>query len=159
MLERVIFHDKELMRKLVMFLGYYFDLTEDVFKFEDLNQYHIYKAAQDYETLKSGLGEYINKVERQRSKQVKTITGEYLRSVQEVQIANFLYLNGLDYEYEKPYPWGSLSTKKYTPDFYIVQGEHAVWLEHYALTEWYYSNVFTHKQIAKYRKAIQDTTM
>ena len=141
MLERVIFHDKELMRKLVMFLGYYFDLTEDVFKFEDLNQYHIYKAAQDYETLKSGLGEYINKVERQRSKQVKTITGEYLRSVQEVQIANFLYLNGLDYEYEKPYPWGSLSTKKYTPDFYIVQGEHAVWLEHYALTEWYYSNV------------------
>ena len=156
MLERVIFHDKELMRKLVMFLGYYFDLTEDVFKFEDLNQYHIYKAAQDYETLKSGLGEYINKVERQRSKQVKTITGEYLRSVQEVQIANFLYLNGLDYEYEKPYPWGSLSTKKYTPDFYIVQGEHAVWLEHYALTEWYYSNVFTPKQIAKYRKAIQD---
>ena len=156
MLEHVIFHDKELMRKLVLFLGYYFDLSEDVFKFENLNQYHLYKAAQDYETLKSGLGEYIRKVERQRNKQVKTITGEYLRSVQEVQIANFLYLNGLDYEYEKPYPWGSLSSKKYTPDFYITQGEHAVWLEHYALTEWGYSNIFTPQQIAKYKKAIRD---
>lgn len=156
MLERVIFHDKELMRKLVLFLGYYFDLTEDVFKFEDLNHYHLYKSAQNYETMKSSLGEYITKVEKQRSKQVKTLTGEYLRSVQEVQIANFLYLNGLDYEYERPYPFGSLSSKKYTPDFYIVQGEHIAWLEHYALTEWGYSNIFTPQQVRKYKKAIRD---
>ena len=97
MLEKSIFNNKQLMRNLVLFLGYYFDLTEDVFKFNNLNQFHLYKAEQDFETLKSGLGEYIKKVEEQRSKRVKTITGEYLRSVQEVQIANFLYLNGLDY--------------------------------------------------------------
>ena len=157
MLERVIFNDKQLMRNLVLFLGYYFDLTEDVFKFENLNQYHLYKAAQDYETLKSGLGDYIRKVQHQRNKQIKTITGEYLRSVQEVQIANFLYLNGLDYEYERPYPHGSLSSrKKYTPDFYITQGEHAVWLEHYALTESGYNSIFTPQQLAKYKKAIRD---
>ena len=87
MLERVIFHDKELMRKLVMFLGYYFDLTEDVFKFEDLNQYHIYKAAQDYETLKIGLGEYINKVERQRSKQVKSNRSIMCTLIEEIQLS------------------------------------------------------------------------
>ena len=80
------------------FLGYYFDLSEDVFKFTDLNQYHLYKAAQDFETLKSGLGEYIKKVEQQRTKKTRTITVEYLRCRQEVQIANFLYLNGLDYD-------------------------------------------------------------
>ena len=95
MLEKAVFHNKSLMRNLVLFMGYYFDLTEDVFKFDNLDQYHMYKAAQDYETLKSGLGEYIKKVEYQRTKRVKTITGEYLRSMQEVQIANFLYLNGL----------------------------------------------------------------
>lgn len=115
MLEKSIFGNKALMRNLVLFLGYYFDLSEDVFKFDSLNQYHLYKASQDYETLKSGLGEYVKKVEHQRSKQVKTITGEYLRSVQEVQIANFLYLNGLDYEYERVYPFGSPSGKKNTP--------------------------------------------
>ena len=46
MLEKSIFNNKQLMRNLVWFLGYYFDLTEDVFKFENMNQYHIFKAAQ-----------------------------------------------------------------------------------------------------------------
>ena len=157
MLEHQIFKNRPLMRNLVLFMGYYFDLTEDVFKFENLEQYHIYKASQDYETLKSGLGEYIKKVEQQRSKHIKTITGEYLRSVQEVQIANFLYLNGLDYEYERPYPFDSPSRrKKYTPDFYISQGEHTAWLEHYALTESGYNRLFTPQQIAKYKKSIKD---
>jgi len=157
MLEKSIFSNKKLMRNLVLFLGYYFDLEEDVFKFDDMNQYHLYKAAQDYETLKSGLGEYVKKVEQQRSKRVKTLTGEFLRSVQEVQIANFLYLNGIDYEYERPYPFESPTrNKKYTPDFYIRQGEHTAWLEHYALSESGYNSLFTPQQTAKYKKAIRD---
>ena len=157
MLEKSIFHNKQLMRNLVLFLGYYFDLSEDVFKFTDLNQYHLYKAAQDFETLKSGLGEYIKKVEQQRTKKTRTITGEYLRSMQEVQIANFLYLNGLDYEYERVYPFGSPSrSKKYTPDFYISQGEHSVWLEHYALSESGYNSLFTPQQRQRYLRAISD---
>lgn len=157
MLEKSIFHNKQLMRNLVLFLGYYFDLSEDVFKFTDLNQYHLYKAAQDFETLRSGLGEYIKKVEQQRTKKTRTITGEYLRSMQEVQIANFLYLNGLDYEYERVYPFGSPSrNKKYTPDFYISQGEHSVWLEHYALSESGYNSLFTPRQRQRYLRAISD---
>lgn len=157
MLEKCIFDNKPLMRNLVLFLGYYFDLDENVFQFDSLNQYHLYKASNDYETLKSGLGEYVKKVEQQRYKRVKTITGEYLRSVQEVQIANFLYLNGLDYEYERPYPYESPSNnKKYTPDFFIKQGEHQVWLEHYALSEKGYNSIFTPKQIARYKKSIHD---
>jgi len=157
MLEKAIFDNKPLMRNLVLFLGYYFDLSEDVFKFENLNQYHLYKATQDYETLRSGLDEYVRKVAQQRTKQIKTITGEYLRSVQEVQIANFLYLNGLDYEYERVYPYESPSrNKKYTPDFFIKQGEHEAWLEHYALTESGYSNILTPQEIGKYKKAIRD---
>ena len=65
--------------------------------------------------------------------------------MQEVQIANFLYLNGLDYEYERVYPFGSPSrNKKYTPDFYISQGEHGVWLEHYALSESGYNSLLHH---------------
>ncbi|MCR4682405.1 MAG: UvrD-helicase domain-containing protein [Clostridiales bacterium] len=157
MLEKSIYDNKPLMRNLVLFMGYYFDLTEEVFKFDNLNQYHLYKAAQDFETLKSGLGEYVRKVAAQRTRQVKTITGEFLRSNQEVQIANFLYLNGLDYEYERVYPLESLSRgKKYTPDFYIKQGEHTAWLEHYALSESGYNNLFTPQQTAKYKKAIQN---
>lgn len=157
MLEKAIFDNKSLMRNLVLFMGYYFDLTEDVFQFSSLNQYHLFKASQDYETMKSGLGEYVKKVEHQRQRRVKTLTGEYLRSVQEVQIANFLYLNGLDYEYEKIYPLPMPGAHKpYTPDFYITQGKHCAYLEHYGLTESGYNSIFTPQQIAKYQKSIRD---
>ncbi|MGE5417449.1 MAG: UvrD-helicase domain-containing protein [Acidobacteriota bacterium] len=157
MLEKAIFNNKPLMRNLVLFMGYYFDLAEDIFKFDSLEQYHLIKSSQVYETLKSGIGEYVRKVEYQRSRQVKTITGEYLRSVQEVQIANFLYLNSLDYEYERIYDHEIHgSKKKYTPDFYISQGEHSAYLEHYSLTEKGYSNLLTPQQIAKYEKSIRD---
>ncbi|MCD7847330.1 MAG: UvrD-helicase domain-containing protein [Oscillospiraceae bacterium] len=155
-LEKRIFDDKKLMRNLVLFLGYYFDIPDDAFNFENLNQYHLYKASQTYETIKSSLGEYVQSVAKQRSRRIKTITGEYLRSVQEVQIANFLYLNGIDYEYEKVYPFGTLSkNKKYTPDFFISQGEHTAWLEHYALSQSGYNGIFTPAQIEKYKKSIR----
>lgn len=156
MLEKAVFDNKPLMKNLVLFMGYYFDLSEDVFKYDSLNEYHLHKAAQDYETIKSSLGEYIRKVEHQRSRQTKTLTGEYLRSIQEVQIANFLYMNGLDYEYEKVYPYEIKGArKKYTPDFCITQGEHTAYLEHYALTESGYSNIFTPAQIEKYKEGIR----
>ncbi|QSX09521.1 UvrD-helicase domain-containing protein [Alkalibacter rhizosphaerae] len=157
MLEREVFNDKTLLRKLLLFLGFYFDLPADVMNYDNLNQFHLAKAAQDYETLKSGAGDYIKKVANQRGKYMRTITGEYLRSVQEAQIANFLYLNGLDYEYEPIYHHAIRGArKKYTPDFLIRQGEHTAYLEHYAISESGYSYILTPEEIAKYRNAIKD---
>ena len=157
MLAKEIFDNKQLMRNLVLFMGYYFDLPEDIFQFTTLNEYHLYKSALDYETLKSGLGEYVQKIAYKRSKAVRTITGECLRSVQEVQIANFLYLNGIDYVYEKPYPYPlPRANKKYTPDFFVSQGENEAYIEHYSLTEGMKSFIFTPQDIAKYQKTITD---
>lgn len=156
MLEKAIFYDKKLLRKVLLFLGYYFNLPADVMEYDDLNQFHLAKAAQDYETLKSGAGEYIKKVAYQRGRTFKTITGEYLRSVQETQIANFLYLNGLEYEYEPVYPYPIPGArKKYTPDFIIRQGEHIAYLEHYAVSESRFSYVLTQDEIAKYNAGIE----
>lgn len=152
-----IFDNKQLMRNLVLFMGYYFDLPDDVFQFRNLNEYHLYKSAMDYETLKSGLGEYVQTIATRRSRTLRTITGEFLRSVQEVQIANFLYLNGIDYVYEKPYPFSPLrSKKKYTPDFYISQGENEAYIEHYGLTEGMRSFLLTPQEVATYQKSIAD---
>ena len=157
MLEKDIFNDEKFLRKVLLFLGYYFDLPADAMNYDNLNQFHLAKAAQDYETIKSGAGEYIKKVEAQRGRSMRTLTGEYLRSVQETQIANFLYLNGLDYEYEPIYPHVIKGAKKkYTPDFIIRQGEHTAYLEHYAISESGYSYVLTRQEIAKYSTAIKD---
>jgi hypothetical protein len=68
MLAKQIFDNKQLMKNLVLFMGYYFDLPEDIFQFRSLNEYHLYKSALDYETLKSGLGEYVQKIAYKRSR-------------------------------------------------------------------------------------------
>lgn len=157
MLAKTLFDNKQLMKNLVLFMGYYFDLPEEFFNFKTLNEYHLYKSAADYETLKSGLGEYVQKAAHSRSKSVKTLTGEFLRSMQEVQIANFLFLNGIDYAYEKPYPYPIRGArKKYTPDFFISQGVNEAYIEHYGLTESMKSFIFTPQQISKYQKSISD---
>ncbi len=149
--------DKKLLKSLVLFLGFYFDLPDDVFSFENLNEYHNYKAAQTFQTLKDRLGDYIHAVAVQREAKSKTITGEYLRSIQEVQIANFLYLYNIDYEYEKPYPqFLPRSNKMYTPDFYIWQGEHEAYLEHYGLSQNFKNSRFKPAELAKYKKSIFD---
>jgi DNA helicase-4 len=132
-------------------------LPEDAFKFKTLNEYHQYKAAADYETIKSSIGEYIANVAYKRQKRIKTITGEYLRSIQEVQIANFLYLNNIEYEYEKCYEHDiPRARKKYTPDFYIRQGELTAYIEHFGLNQNLQSDIFSPQQLATYQKSISD---
>ncbi|HHY26723.1 MAG TPA: UvrD-helicase domain-containing protein [Desulfitobacterium dehalogenans] len=156
-LEKKIFNNKRLLSNLVKFLGFYFDVPEDIFNFTSLNDYCSYKANLDYETIKSRLGEYIKTVTNSRTKKTRTITGEFLRSAQEVQIANFLYLNNIDYEYEKPYKYPMPgSSKLYTPDFYISQGENECFLEHFGITENYQSELYNKTQLDQYARRIVD---
>lgn len=150
-----IYQSGSLLRKLILFFGCYFDIPETALSFDSLDQYHSYKAEQDYETLKSSLGEYNRRVIDWRSRHVRTIRGEYLRSVQEVQIANFLYLNGIEYEYEKPYEYCMEGGRKpYAPDFCITQGENRCYIEHFGITEDGRNGIYTPKQLAKYLKGI-----
>jgi len=159
MLEKEIFNDKNLLRKILLFLGSYFDLPDDAMNYDNLNEFHLAKAAQEYETLKNEADkdEYISKVAAQRGCSKRTLKGEYLRSVQETQIANFLYRNGLDYEYEPVYPYPMPGAKKnYTPDFIIRQGEHTAYLEHYAISESGHSSILNPDDITKYKDEIVD---
>lgn len=150
-LEKTVFNNPALLKTLVLFLGYYFDLPDDIFKFKTLNEYNEYKAGKTFETIKSRLGEFIKKIIDTRSRKVRTITGEFLRSIQEVQIANFLYLNSIDYEYEKPYKYQIPDArKKYTPDFFISQGENECYIEHFGVTENYQSQLYNKKELDKY---------
>lgn len=155
-LERAIFDDSEALSKLILFLGYYFNLPEDIRNFKTLNDYIDFKSKQDYETLKSNLGTYNKSVSEQRTKYKKTIQGEYLRSYQEVQIANFLYLNNIDYIYEPIYPITiPNSHKPYTPDFLIKQGELEVFLEHFGISEDYQHSLYSKDELQRYIYHIQ----
>jgi len=156
-IEKHIYTNNTLLRKLVLFLGYYFDMPDEVFRFDSLNDYCDYRAMQDFESLKSRVGDYNETIIEKRSQKHRTITGEFLKSQQEVQIANFLYLHEIEYVYEKPYPHPiSNARKMYTPDFYIKQGKNECYIEHFGVTQQYQSTLFSHEQLNKYNSAIVD---
>jgi DNA helicase-4 len=62
-----------------------------------------------------------------------TIQGEIVRSQGELAIANWLYVNGVEYEYERPYEYETADVyhSQYRPDFYFPAIK--TYLEHYAL--------------------------
>ena len=62
-------------------------------------------ANANYATMRSELEDFKEEVIDRKSKQKITIQNEIVRSVQEVEVANFLYLNGIDYTYEPIYPY------------------------------------------------------
>lgn len=63
---------------------------------------------------------------RQYATNVTTFHGEHVRSKEEQIIANFLYINNVDYEYEKPFP----GYARYHPDFTITSYGEPIYLEH-----------------------------
>jgi len=58
---------------------------------------------------------------------LKSLDGKELKSYQEVQIANWLILNGVKWEYEKPYTF----SENYHPDFYLP--DYDLWIEHFSI--------------------------
>ena len=89
--------------------------------------------AQDMRTLKGLVQESSHKGG------MDTIRGERAKSLEELMIANFLFLNGVKYEYEKPYNRetpGELrddDRRAYQPDFYLA--DYDIWLEHFGIDE------------------------
>lgn len=63
----------------------------------------------------------------------QTLKKELVKSYEELSIANFYFLNSIEYEYEKPYGYGVSTTEKrqYTPDFYF--SEYKIYHEHYGI--------------------------
>ncbi len=83
-----------------------------------MNDFFNYITKADFSTLRGNMAEYAEQIIDKRTGKCLSIAYETLRSAQEVRIANFLYMNGIDYVYEKPYPYNIIrSYKPYTPDF------------------------------------------
>ncbi|MDO4801598.1 MAG: UvrD-helicase domain-containing protein, partial [Prevotellaceae bacterium] len=144
----------ELVNKLILFFGSYFDAP---YEGDDLNSFFNYIKKADFTTLRGNMDEYTEKIIDQRSGHHVTIAHERLRSLQEVVIANFLYMNNIEYAYEKAYPYNILrSHKPYTPDFTITQDDKVAYIEHFGITEDGRNNRYTQEQLNIYKKEIND---
>jgi DNA helicase-4 len=65
----------------------------------------------------------------------RTMLREICKSLEEVQIANFLFLNGINYSYEEPYKYATANNRyaQYKPDFYLP--DYDIYIEHFALID------------------------
>lgn len=152
-----ILENPELVDKLILFFGSYFDAP---YEGDDLNTFFNYIAKADFSTLRGNMSEYTEEIINKRTGNRVTIARETLRSSQEVRIANYLYLNNIEYVYEKPYPYNILySHKPYTPDFTIKQGDKIAYIEHFGITEDGKNNRYTPEELERYKKAVNDKVM
>ena len=152
-----ILENPELVDKLILFFGSYFDAP---YEGNDLNDFFNYISKADFSTIRGNIDEYSEKIINERTGRCQTIARETLRSAQEVLIANFLFLNGIEYTYEKPYPFSiANSYKLYTPDFTITQGEKVAYIEHFGITQDGRNNRYNAEQLAKYKREVNDKVM
>lgn len=149
-----ILKNESLVNNLILFFASYFDAP---YEGEELNEFFNQIAKSNFSTIRSDLNEFKQQVIDVRTKKTVTIQNEVMRSHQEVEIANFLYLNNIDYEYEPMYKYDILFSKKpYTPDFVIRQGDNVSYIEHFGITQAGKNNRFSEDQLASYKKAIND---
>jgi len=68
-----------------------------------------------------------------KSNDIMSFKGEALKSLEEVMIANYLFLHGVNYKYEQDYeiPTATQQHRQYRPDFYLP--DHRLYIEHFAL--------------------------
>lgn len=149
-----VLKNESVVNKLILFFASYFDAP---YEGNDLNGFFNNIAKANYSTMRSDLEDFKRDVIDARTKKSTTIQNEILRSHQEVEIANFLYLNNIDYEYEPIYQYDILYARKpYTPDFVIVQDGKTAYIEHFALTESGQNNRFSQEELERYKKAAND---
>ena len=152
-----ILKNESLVNNLIMFFSAYFDAP---YEGKDLNNFFNKIAKSNFATLRSDLNEFQEQVIDVRTKKSVTIQSEVLRSNQEVEIANFLYLNNIDYEYEPIYRYDIMYARKpYTPDFIIRQGDKVAYIEHFGITESGKNDRYSADELAAYKKAINDKVM
>ena len=98
---------------VVSYLAYYFEPCLLPFDFDTNEEYDAYW----------------------RSVELRTLSGDLVKSIQELQIANFLTEHGINFEYEPQYEHQTASSERrqYLPDFYLT--DHGIYIEHFALNE------------------------
>ena len=125
-LQTDIFNDSEALQSYIQYVACYMNIPEEYNNFNSLGEKLDTEKGIDFQTLKSKC-EPLNIVSKPT---LDTMQGERVKSVEELIIANFLYLNGIEYEYEKPYPYGDTM---YRPDFFLK--DYDIYLEHFGVDE------------------------
>ena len=132
-----IFPNKVLLKEVCDAFGDYVSFYDECYNYETYDEYFQYlvkrkiKECKKEGTLEQEIEKRIKN--RCRKPNYRSIRGEYMKSVGEVKIANYLYKHSIPYEYEAVYPYVVNGRRSYTPDFTISDIHHPIYVEYYGL--------------------------
>lgn len=98
-LMKELFPKKEEFQKFYLVFGKYIYLNKDYLEYDTFSDYHNYMYKRMFLTSKLSLKKYNEKEISKRKELLRTIQNESVNRKEEVDIANFLYLNSISYQY------------------------------------------------------------
>ncbi len=130
-------NDREMLQNLINFFAYYLQLPSDMENFDSLGEMYEHEKSMDLETIKSKYDKasFVDENKLKNSESQLTLKQEKVKSLQEMEIANFLFLHGINYKYEATYPYQDSESyrRTYKPDFYLP--DYDIYLEHFGVDE------------------------
>ena len=135
--ENELLKHQNLVEALTEYFVYYLEIPNNIEDYSSLGALYEAERNADLETVKSKYDKekYIAATEIEKLKLYKTFKNEQVKSIEETKIANFLFMHGVNYEYEKLYPFQSddKMRKNYHPDFYLA--DYDIYLEHFGISK------------------------
>lgn len=151
--KKEILNFPEQIKYILEFMTAYIYIPDDISNFENLGDYIDNFRNIDYETIKS-------KYERslllndKNSIRKKDDSCEKVRRLDDLLIANFLYLNSINYKYDYLYPYEAENSfkRKVKMNFYLP--DYDLYLEHFSIDEKGRSKFLTKYEEQKYLSEI-----
>ena len=145
-----VFNRKELTKKVLHYYSLFMRTNDDKEKVYS-NKGELYKELkkQDFITLKTQLLEY-----NKDKKALETIKKELVKSQEELFIANYYFINGIEYEYEHNYEIDTYTDthRQYKPDFFLPK--YKLYHEHYGVDKNGEAHQFGKEENEKYKQGI-----
>jgi len=150
-----LFKNKERFALFNQAFGKYLYFEEGWNKFNNFEEFHNYDFNRKFNKSGFNLKKYNDDQIKRRREYKKTIRGEYTNSKEEVDIANFLYKHGIDYEYERKFDKSITNNRLYHPDFFINQLEKCNYIEHFGVDQNGYNGMYSDEELAKYLETLK----
>lgn len=147
-------NNETFVKTILLFFASYLQAPKDEdnisLLFNELNR-------NDFITLRSDIERIVEEYKTKQTESKRTIKNEKVRSIEECKIANYLFINGIDYEYEPIYKYGFNDTiKPYCPDFLIKQYDKEIYLEHFGISENGKNSRFSDEELLIYKQHVND---
>lgn len=137
--EKELLKYPDLIKSLTEYFTYYLEIPDRLEDCSSLGELYEEEKTADLETLKSKYEResFIRDKSAEKAQVFTTLNNEKVKSLEETKIANYLFMHGVNYEYERLYPHESADPlrKAYRPDFYLT--DYDIYLEHFGISKDY----------------------